>query len=44
MLSKPAAKDYAEELGWNISFDLDPAKGVGQAGFRFCTITNSSTR
>jgi uncharacterized protein DUF4011 len=28
---KPAAKDYAEELGWNTSFDLDPANGVEQA-------------
>ena len=28
---KPPAKDYAEELGWNTSFDLDPANGVEQA-------------
>jgi len=28
---KPAAKDHADLLGWNVSFDLDAANGVEQA-------------
>ena len=39
----PPAKDYADELGWNTSFDLGNSDERAQA-FRSCTITSSSTR
>jgi hypothetical protein len=41
----PAAKDYAEQIGWNISADLDvtDAPTASRRRCRCCIITSNST-